>query len=139
MGTEWGLGPFTLEHTTERRHVDPPLGGEQESEGDSYLATGSRLGHRAAIRGRAGATVHDASGTSDQDGPEPGHLTTKARSERTEAGASARTASERDRSADEKRGDPRGSPVPEWPKGSSAGPSKDAVRAARREVSTGTN
>lgn len=41
---------------------------------------------RAEIRGKAGATVHGAGRTSDQGGPEPGHLTKEARLEQPEAG-----------------------------------------------------
>jgi hypothetical protein len=73
MGTEWGLGPFTIEQTTEDVTAIHCLA-RAGSEGDGYLATGRRLGNRAAICGKAGATVRDASRTSDQDGPEPGHL-----------------------------------------------------------------
>ncbi len=80
LGTEWGLGPLTIEQTTEdvtAIHRWPRAG----SEANDRLATGRRLGNRAEIRGKAGATVHNASRTSDQDGPEPGHLTREARSE----------------------------------------------------------
>jgi hypothetical protein len=73
LGTEWGLGPFTIEQTTEDVTSIHRLAASRYP-GDGYLATGSPLGHRAAIRGKAGATVHDATRTSDQDGPEPGHL-----------------------------------------------------------------
>jgi hypothetical protein len=53
---------------------DPTVRREQTAEGDGFLASGGRLGNRAEIRGKAGATVRDASRTSDQHGPEPGHL-----------------------------------------------------------------
>jgi len=82
-GTEWGPAPPKIEQTTAERAGDPPLGREQASEDDGYLAIGDRLGHRAGIRGKAGATVHAASRTSDQDGPDTGHLNDRrARSER---------------------------------------------------------
>ena len=70
-GTREGLdaeetrSPITQHRADNSRRVgDPPLGRDQASEGDGYLATGRRLGHRAAIRGNAGASVHDASRTS---------------------------------------------------------------------------
>ncbi len=92
-----------------RRAGDPALGLEQAPGGDGFLATGRRLGHQAAIRAKAGATIHDASGTSDQDGPEPGHLTRRrARSKRRPEERS--DGGERDRSAGEGRGSPRGMP-----------------------------
>lgn len=47
MGTFWGLGPFTIEQTTEDVDGGPPLGRKQVSEGDVVLATGDRLEHRA--------------------------------------------------------------------------------------------
>jgi hypothetical protein len=85
-----------------------------------YFATGNRLVHRAAIPGKASARVRDASGTSDQDGPEPGHLIEEARSERTEAGPSARTASERDREP-ARTAVIREGALGGWPKASRAG------------------
>jgi len=108
LGTEWGLGPLTIEQTTEdvtAIHRWPRAG----SEANDRLATGRRLGNRAEIRGKAGATVHNASRTSDQDGPEPGHLTREARSEQPGGRWSAQTASEWDRSAGKDRGGPPGS------------------------------
>jgi hypothetical protein len=57
--------------------------------------------------------VHDASRTSDQDGPRTRAPHEEARSEQPEAEKSARTASERDQGAGEVRSDPRGSPVPD--------------------------
>jgi hypothetical protein len=83
MGAHWGLGPFTIEETTERRCRRFTAWPRAGSEGDGDLAAGDRLGHRAAIRDKAGTTVRDAGRTSDQDGPEPGHLIEEARSERT--------------------------------------------------------
>jgi hypothetical protein len=85
VGTEWGLGPFTIEQTTEDVTAIHRFGREQAPKGDGYLATGDRPGHRAEIRGKGSTTVRNVSQTSDQAGPEPGHLTTEARSERTEA------------------------------------------------------
>jgi hypothetical protein len=70
------------------------LDAKQAPEGDGCLATGRRLGHRAEIRGKARATVRDAGRTSDQDGPEPGHLMAEARSGQPGSRRSARTASE---------------------------------------------
>jgi hypothetical protein len=51
---------------------------------------------------------------------------------------SARTANERDRSAGKAPEDPRGCLVPDG-RGELAGAAHDALRAACREVSTGTN
>ena len=72
MGTEWELGPLTIEQTTEDVHVNPPLGREQASEGNGCRATGDRFGQRAEIRDMAGATVCDVSRTSDRTAPNPG-------------------------------------------------------------------
>jgi hypothetical protein len=84
-GDWWGLGPFTIEQTTEEVTAIHSLAASR--------LRGRRLSrHRpparstSGIRGKAGATVGDDSRTSDQDGPEPGHLIAEARSERTEAG-----------------------------------------------------
>ena len=105
--------------------------------GDGYLATGAGSGTERRSAGRPGATVRDVSRTSDQDGPEPGHLRRRrARSERrprersdgerTGTGAPARTAVIRKevlcRMAE-----------------GELGRHEDAMRAAREEVSTGTN
>lgn len=85
MGTDWGVGRFTIEQTTEDVDSDPPLGRKRASEGD-----GSR--HRRPARAPSGdprerpAPRSGTSRTSDQHGPEPGHLMSEARSERTEAG-----------------------------------------------------
>jgi hypothetical protein len=84
LGTEWGLEPFTIEQTTEDVTAIHRLAASR-LRGRRLSRTGRRLGHRAEIRGKAGATVRDASRTSDQDGPEPGHLTREARSEKPEA------------------------------------------------------
>jgi hypothetical protein len=73
-----------------RRDSDPPLGGEQAPRATTVSLRAARLGHRAAIRGLAGATVTNASRTSDQNGPEPGHLIEEARSENAEAGGALR-------------------------------------------------
>lgn len=116
MGTEWGLGPLTIEQTTEDVHVDPPLGREQASEGDGCRATGDRFGQGAEIRDMAGATVCDVSRTSDQNGPEPGHLRRRRARSIREAGASAQTASERDRSAGKVRGLPQMGVPAGWPR-----------------------
>jgi hypothetical protein len=79
------MGTGSTQHRADnsRSDGDPPLGCKQASEGDDYLATGDRLSNRAEIREKAGATVRDASRTSDQHGPQPGHLTRRrARSNR---------------------------------------------------------
>ena len=47
MGTDWGLGHFTIEQTTEDVDSDPLLGRKQASEGD-----GSR--HRQPARAPSG-------------------------------------------------------------------------------------
>jgi hypothetical protein len=102
-GTREGLdaeetrSPITQHRADNSRRVgDPPLGREQASEGDGYLATGRRLGHRAAIRGNAGASVHDASRTSDPGRHRARAPHEEARSEQAGGRRSARTASERD-------------------------------------------
>jgi hypothetical protein len=61
----------------------------------------------------------------------------EARSERTETEESS--GGEVDRNAGEVRDDPRREPRAGWPKGELDQRPEDAVRAARREVSTGTN
>lgn len=110
---------------------------EQASEGDDCLATGDRPGHRAAIRGKAGATVHDASRRAIRTAPNPGTSGGGALGA-TGGLRSARTASERDQGAgmDAESARDAVSRVAEGELGRS---SEDAVRAARREVSTGTN
>lgn len=77
------MGTGTTQDRTDNSRCagDPPLGREQGSEGDGFLATGRRPGHRAEIRDKVGGTVHGADRPSDQDGPEPGHLIEEARSE----------------------------------------------------------
>jgi hypothetical protein len=136
-GTEWGPAPPKIEQTTAERAGDPPLGREQASEGDGSLATGYQLGHRAEIRGRAGATVHGASRTSDQDGPEPGHL------RRRRARSSRRPVRALERRASTTKAPARSAEVREEVRAGRRGelgrPSEDAMRGARREVSTGTN
>jgi hypothetical protein len=74
--------PHDLPYNSTR--LGDPLGRREQASGaDGYLATGRRLGNRAAICDRAGATVRDAGRTSDRDGPEPGQLRRRrARSER---------------------------------------------------------
>lgn len=76
--------------------------------------------------------------TSDQDGPEPGHLIEEARSEqpggRCERSDGERTGPE----CREGRGEPRGS-LSRMAEGELGRRPEDVLRAARREVSTGTN
>jgi hypothetical protein len=93
MGTEWGLGPFTIEQTTEDVTAIHRLAASR--------LRGRRIPrHRRPARAterrsaqETGATVTDASRTSDQDGPEPGHLMRRhARSEREAGGALGRRA-----------------------------------------------
>jgi hypothetical protein len=76
--------------------------------------------------------------TSDQDDPEPGHLITEARSEETEAGGALRWR------ANGTEAPARTAVIGEgalcrMTEGEIGQPSEDAVRAAREEVSTGTN
>jgi hypothetical protein len=85
LGTEWGLRPFTIEQTTEDVTGIHRLVREHAPRATAVSPPAAGSGYRAEIRDKAGATVRDASQTSDQDGPEPGHLTTKARSEKPEA------------------------------------------------------
>jgi hypothetical protein len=136
-GTEWGLRPLTIEQTTEDVTAIHRLAASRHR-GRRLLATGRGLGTRAKIRGKAGATVRDASRTSDQDGPEPGHLTTEARSEDTEAGGALGRRANGTGAPARDCGSPRtelesGSRRRAWPT------AEDAVRAVRKEVSTGTN
>ena len=97
LGTEWGLRPFTIEQTTEdvTGSTAWPRAGS-EATAVSPPAAGS--GHRPEIRGKAGATVRYAGPTSDKDGPEPGLLTTEARSEKPEAAQERSDGEGRDRS-----------------------------------------
>jgi hypothetical protein len=81
MGTEWGLRPFTIEQTTEDVTSIHRLAASRHPRATAVSPPAAGSGTRAAIRGKAGATVHDASRTSDQVGPEPGHLMAEARSE----------------------------------------------------------
>jgi hypothetical protein len=93
MGTEWGLGPFTIEQTTEDVTAIHRLAASRlrRATASSPPAAGSGTERRSAAK--AGATIRDASRTSDQDGPEPGHLTRRrARSERRPVRALGRRA-----------------------------------------------
>jgi hypothetical protein len=81
MGTEWGLRPFTIEQTTEDVTSIHRLAASRHPRATAVSPPAAGSGTRAAIRGKAGATVHDASRTSDQVGPEPGHLMAEAGSE----------------------------------------------------------
>jgi hypothetical protein len=137
-GTEWGLGPFTIEQTTEEVTAIHRLAASR--------LRGRRLPrHRRPARAserrsaqKTGATVTDASRTSDQDGPEPGHLMRRhARSER-EAGALGRRANATKTPATD-AANPRGEPWAGMAEGELDRRPEGAVRAARREVSTGTN
>jgi hypothetical protein len=92
-GTREGLdaeetrSPITQHRADNSRRVgDPPLGREQASEGDGYLATGRRLGHRAAIRGKAAPRSMTPAERAIQDGTEPGHLTSRRAWSKREAG-----------------------------------------------------
>jgi hypothetical protein len=81
MGTEWGLRPFTIEQTTEDVTSIHRLAASRHPRATAVSPPAAGSGTRAAIRGKAGATVHDASRTSDQVGraagwdPPPGWLT----------------------------------------------------------------
>ena len=83
MGTEWGLGSFTIEQTTEDVTAIHCLAASR-FRGRRLPRHRPPARDRTEIRGKAGrATVGHASRTSDQDGPEPGHLRRRrARSER---------------------------------------------------------
>jgi hypothetical protein len=83
MGTEWGLGPFTIEQTTEDVTAIHRLAASRPPRATalSRPAAGARAPSGDPREGRA--TAHDPSRTSDQNGPEPGHLRRRrARSER---------------------------------------------------------
>jgi hypothetical protein len=79
-GTEWGPAALNIEQTTADVKAIHRLAASRPPRANGSLATGRQLGNRAEIRGKAGATVRDASRTSDRDGPEPGHLIEEARS-----------------------------------------------------------
>ena len=59
MGTDWGVGRFTIEQTTAAVHSDPPLGRKRATEGEGFSppATCSATERRSA--GTAGATVRN--------------------------------------------------------------------------------
>jgi hypothetical protein len=120
LGTEWGLRPFTIEQTTEDVTAIHRLAASRppRATGVSPPAAGSDT--ERAIRVKAGAMVHAPAGRTIRTASCLGTSSRRrARSER-QAGASARTASERDRSASEDCGEPRGSRAG-WPRASSAG------------------
>jgi hypothetical protein len=101
LGLRWGfrLGPPQDRADNRRRDSDPPLGCEQAARATAVspqaagLDTDRRPAARPAPRSvtRAGRTI--------RTGPEPGHLTVEACSERTGGRRSAQTASEWNRSA----------------------------------------
>jgi hypothetical protein len=135
------MGTGSTQHRADnsRRDGDPPLGRKQAFEGDGCLATGDRVGNRAEIRGKTGATVKDASRRSDQDRPEPGHLTRRrARSNRR---PKERSDGERDGTEAPARTAviSEGSPVPDGRRANSAGDLRRRAKRQRREVSTATN
>ena len=98
-------------------------------------AAGSDTERRSAARPAPRSS--DASRTSDQDGPEPGHLTRRrARSERR-----PEERSDGERTGPQRRRGPRRSarePLNRMAEGESRRRPEYAMRAARKEVSTGT-
>jgi hypothetical protein len=137
-GLNGDRAPLKIDPTTADATAIHRLAASRPRRATATFATGGRFGHRRRSVGRPAPRSMTRAERAIRNGPEPGHLIEEARSERTEAGASARTASERDRSAGEDRGDPRGSPCRMAESELGRRP-EDAVRAARREVSTGTN
>ncbi len=115
MGTEWGLGPFTIEQTTDDVTAIHRLAA-------SRLRRRRLPRHRwparnrAEIHGKAGATVRDASWTSDQDCPEPGHLMGRRARSKREPGRALERRARWDRSAGGVCGDPRGMHRAGWPR-----------------------
>ena len=137
LGTEWGLGPLTIEQTTEDMTAIHRLAASRlrRATATSPPAAGPGTGRRSAGRRR---TVREASRTSDQDGPEPGHLMTEARSERTEAGGALRRRAN-GTGAPARTAEVREGALCRMAEGEFGRRPEEAVRAARREVSTGTN
>ncbi len=133
-GTEWGPAPPKIDPTTEDVQAIHrlPASGPPRATATSPPATSRDTERRSAPR--PATRSMDASRTSDQNGPEPGHLMAEARSERTGAGDSARTANGTGALA-------RSAVIGEGSLSRMAGgecdrPSEDAMRAARREVRT---
>lgn len=94
-GTRWGangdrLGtPTPQDRRREQQSLgDPLVRREQVFGGDGNLATGGRLGQTSGDPRRNGAVVTDASRTSEQTAPEPGHLMREARTEQAEGRSS---------------------------------------------------
>lgn len=96
-GTRWGANGDRLGTPTpqDRQREQQSLGDqlvrrEQVSGRDGNLATGGRLGQTSGDPRRNGAVVKDASRTSEQTAPEPGHLMREARTDQAEGRSSAR-------------------------------------------------
>jgi hypothetical protein len=115
MGTEWGLGTFTIEQTTEDGDSDPPLGREQAPRATATSPPAAGLGTERRSVGR----------------PAPRSVTRAERAIRTapkgtswggapgvNGSQGARSNGERDgtRSAGRTRGGPRESPAPDGPR-----------------------
>jgi hypothetical protein len=137
LGTEWGLGPFTIEQTTED-DGDPPLGREQGLRGRSATSpaeTGPGTEWRSA--GRPAPRSVTGAGGAIRTAPNPGTSgggALGANGGRRESSDGERTGPERPRN----RGDPRRGACAGWPKASSARDLRTQCERRRREVSTGT-
>jgi len=113
MGTEWGLGPLTIEQTTEDVTAIHRLTASRPRRATALLPPAAGSGPRAAIQGKAGAPRSmTRAERAIKTAPNPG--TSRGGALGGLGGrTSALTASERDRSAGKDRVAPRGSPVPD--------------------------
>jgi hypothetical protein len=131
-GSDWGVGPFTVEQRTEDvEQAIHSLVASRLPRATTFSppATGS-----TTERGSAGrpAPRSGASRTDDRDGPEPGHLSTgRARSERRPARALGWRANG-DRNAGKDRRMAAGTPSVGWPNASSAGDLRTPCKRRRR-------
>jgi hypothetical protein len=139
MGTEWGLGPFTIEQTTEdvtaiHRLAASRLRGRRDT---SPPATGP--GNRAEIRARDRRDRHGREPDERSGRPRTRAPHEEARSERTGGRRSARDGGRtRPKRRRRTRQSARGA-LGRMAEGEPDRRPEGAVRAARREVSTGTN
>ena len=124
MGT--GSTQHRADNSRRRRSTAWP---QQAPRATAVSPRATRLGHRAELRGKAGATVSDASRTSDQDGPKPGVRAGPA----APAGGRAHGTGAPARSAVIREG-----ALNRMAEGESRRRPECAMRAVRKEVSTGT-